>query len=150
MGSLRVGHDWATSLSRIGEGDGNPLQCSCLENPRDGKPGGLTSLWSHRVGHDWSDLAAAAAATLQLYVFHPLLLVFGNFLLLELLSLFSSCPQFTGSVHTPVVPEQNCYNKHLAVLNNSSWFTGMWFLLLLFPDSVLYSVSILLLPGGPL
>ena len=30
----RVGHDWATS--RIGEGNGNPLQCSCLENPRDG------------------------------------------------------------------------------------------------------------------
>ena len=23
-------------LSCIGEGDGNPLQCSCLENPRDG------------------------------------------------------------------------------------------------------------------
>ena len=25
-----------TSLSCIGEGNGNPLQCSCLENPRDG------------------------------------------------------------------------------------------------------------------
>ena len=24
------------SLSCIGEGSGNPLQCSCLENPRDG------------------------------------------------------------------------------------------------------------------
>ena len=36
MGLLGVGHDWATSLSRIGEGKGNPLQCSCLENPRDG------------------------------------------------------------------------------------------------------------------
>ena len=38
MGSRRVGHDWATSLSVscIGEGNGNPLQCSCLENPRDG------------------------------------------------------------------------------------------------------------------
>ena len=39
MGSLRVGHDWATSLSFslscIGEGNGNPLRCSCLENPRD-------------------------------------------------------------------------------------------------------------------
>ena len=23
-------------LSHIGEGNGNPLQCSCLENPRDG------------------------------------------------------------------------------------------------------------------
>ena len=40
MGSHRVGHDRATSLwlflSCIGEGNGNPLQCSCLENPRDG------------------------------------------------------------------------------------------------------------------
>ena len=36
MGSIRVGHDWATSLSRIRERNGNPLQCSCLENPRDG------------------------------------------------------------------------------------------------------------------
>ena len=26
------------SLSCIGEGNGNPLQCSCLENPRDGGP----------------------------------------------------------------------------------------------------------------
>ena len=27
-----------------------------------GEPGGLLSVVSHRVGHDWSDLAAAAAA----------------------------------------------------------------------------------------
>ena len=54
MGSLRVGHDLATSLSLscIGKGNGNPLQCSCLENPRDGGPYGLPSLGSHRVGHD--------------------------------------------------------------------------------------------------
>ena len=38
MESLRVGHNRATSLSLscIGGGDGNPLQCSCLENPREG------------------------------------------------------------------------------------------------------------------
>ena len=51
MGSQRVGHNWATSLHfrpwsvsfRELEswwlhvtGNGNPLQCSCLENPRDG------------------------------------------------------------------------------------------------------------------
>ena len=39
--SLRVRHDQVTSyfhfpLSRIGEGNGKPLQRSCLENPRDG------------------------------------------------------------------------------------------------------------------
>ena len=30
--------------------------------PGSGEPGGLLSMGSHRVGHDWSDLAAAAAA----------------------------------------------------------------------------------------
>ena len=93
-----------------GEGDGAPLQCSCLENPMDrgawwaavhgvtksrtwlsdftftfhfhalekemathssviawripgmGEPGGLPSVGSHRVGYNWSNLAAAAAA----------------------------------------------------------------------------------------
>ena len=40
------------SLSCIGEGNGNPLQCSCLENPKDGKPGGLQFMGSHRVRHD--------------------------------------------------------------------------------------------------
>ena len=30
--------------------------------PWMGEPGGLPSIRSHRVGHDWSDLAAAAAA----------------------------------------------------------------------------------------
>ena len=40
------------SLSCIGEGNGNPLQCPCLENPRTGEPGGLPSMASHSVGHD--------------------------------------------------------------------------------------------------
>ena len=103
---------WVLSLlgQNIGEGNGTPLQYSCLENPMGGgaweaavhgvaksrtwlsdftftfhfhelekdmathssvlawripgtgAPGGLPSMGSHRVGHDWSDLAAAAAA----------------------------------------------------------------------------------------
>ena len=48
------------SLSCIGEGNGNPLQCSCLENPRDGGAWWAAVYRSHRVRHDWSDLAAAA------------------------------------------------------------------------------------------
>ena len=88
----------------VGDGNGNPLQDSCLENPMDRgawwaavhgvaqsqtwqqrlsmhalekemathssiltwripgmeEPGGLPSVGSHRVRHDWSDLAAAA------------------------------------------------------------------------------------------
>ena len=98
--------------SFIGEGNGTPLQYSCLENPMDGRawwaavhevaksrtrlsnftftfhflalekemathssvlgwriqgtgePDGLLSMGSHRVGHDWSDLAVAAASHL--------------------------------------------------------------------------------------
>ena len=98
---------WAYVLFRYGEGNGTPLQYSCLENPMDrgawwavvhgvarsptqlsdflftfhfhalekematyssvlawripgtGEPGGLLSMGSHRVGHNWSDLAAA-------------------------------------------------------------------------------------------
>ena len=51
MGSLRVGHDWATSLSLscIGEGNGNPLHYSCLENPRDGG-----AWWAAICGVAWS------------------------------------------------------------------------------------------------
>ena len=59
------------SLSCIGEGNGNPLQCSCLENPGTGEPGGLPSMGSHRVGHDWSDLAEAASKCIQLYKCAP-------------------------------------------------------------------------------
>ena len=38
------------SLSCIGEGNGNPLQCSCLENPRDGG-----ALWAAIYGVAQSD-----------------------------------------------------------------------------------------------
>ena len=39
------------SLSCIGEGNGNPTQCSCLENPRDGGAWwaafyGITQIWT--------------------------------------------------------------------------------------------------------
>ena len=54
-GSLGVGHDWATSLSLscIGEGNGNPLQCSCLENPREGG-----AWWAaiYGVAQSWTQL----------------------------------------------------------------------------------------------
>ena len=52
------------SLSCIGEGNGNPLQCSCLENPRDGGAWWAAVYGVAQSGHDRSDLAAAAAAFL--------------------------------------------------------------------------------------
>ena len=90
---------WWEIVGESREGNGNPLQYSCLENAMDRlqsrkslrvghkrlhfhaletematrcsvlacripgteDPGGLQSMGSCRVGHDWSDLAAAAA-----------------------------------------------------------------------------------------
>ena len=45
---------FAFSLSCIGEGNGNPLQCSCLENPRDGG-----AWWAavHGVAKSWTRLS---------------------------------------------------------------------------------------------
>ena len=37
--------------------------------PGTGEPGGLPSMGSHRVGHDWSDLAVAAAAAVRFFVY---------------------------------------------------------------------------------
>ena len=37
--------------------------------PGSGEPGGLPSMGSHRVGHDWSDLAAAAAEAIAITSF---------------------------------------------------------------------------------
>ena len=36
-----------------------------------GEPGGLPSMWSHRVGHDWSNLAAAYVDTNLFYYLLP-------------------------------------------------------------------------------
>ena len=64
MGSIRVGHDWATSLSlfHFHALEKEMATHSCVLAWRiagTGVPSGLTSMVSHRVGHDWSDLAAA-------------------------------------------------------------------------------------------
>ena len=64
MGSLRVRHDWATSLSLFTfmhwrrKWQPTPV---FLPGESQGQPGGLPSMGSHRAGH-WSDLATAAAA----------------------------------------------------------------------------------------
>ena len=70
MGSLRVGHNWATSLSLFTFTFAFTFHFHALEKemaahssvlawriPGTGEPGGLPSMGSHRVGHDWSDLA---------------------------------------------------------------------------------------------
>ena len=60
MGSRRVRLHFHFSLSCTGEGNGNPLQGSCLENPRDGGAWWAAVYVQHRVGRDWCTLATAA------------------------------------------------------------------------------------------
>ena len=68
MGSLRVRHDWVTSLLRIGEGNGNPLQCSCLENPRDWRAwwAAISGVTQSRTQLKW------LSSNIQLYVYNTL------------------------------------------------------------------------------
>ena len=64
---IRVGHDWVTSLSvftfhALEKEMATHSSVLAWRIPGTGEPGGLPSMGSHRVRHDWSDLAAAAAA----------------------------------------------------------------------------------------
>ena len=65
-GVARVGHDWATSLSVFAfmhwRRKWPPTRVLAWRVPETAELGRLLSLGSHRVGHDWSDLAAVAAA----------------------------------------------------------------------------------------
>ena len=68
MGSLRVGYDGATSLSLFAfmhwRRKWQPTTVLLPGESQGRGPRGLPSMGSHRVGHNWSDLAAEAAAML--------------------------------------------------------------------------------------
>ena len=78
MGSLGVGHNWATSLyffhfHALEKEMATHSSVLAWRIPGTGEPGGLPSMGSLRVGRDWSDLAAAAAAVVCLdftFTFH--------------------------------------------------------------------------------
>ena len=63
------------SLSRIGEGNGNPLQCSCLENPRDGR-----ACWADVCGVAQNRTRLRRLSSSSRYF--PVFLISGFFLLL--------------------------------------------------------------------
>ena len=66
MGLQRVGHNWVTSLSLFTfmhwRRKWQPTPVLLPGESQGWEPGGLPSMGSHRVGHDWRDLATAAAA----------------------------------------------------------------------------------------
>ena len=75
MGSLRVRHDWVTSLSLLTfmhwrrKWQPTPVFLPGESQGR-GEPCGLPSMGSHRVGHDWSDLAAEVTKEQNNFLFH--------------------------------------------------------------------------------
>ena len=81
------------SLSCIGEGNGNPLQCSCLENPRDGG-----AWWAavYRVAQSRTRLKRLSSSSSR------------SFLLLSVL-------QF---IHSPTEGHLGCF-QFLAVMNEA-------------------------------
>ena len=56
-------------LVTLGEVMAPPSSTLAWRIPGMGEPGGLPSMGLHRVGHDWRDLAAAAAAWLHIFSF---------------------------------------------------------------------------------
>ena len=71
MGSLRVRpterFHFHFSLSCIGEGNGNPLRCSCLENPRDGGAwwAAVYGVAQSRPWLKWLSSLAAGSTTIE-------------------------------------------------------------------------------------
>ena len=57
------------SLSCIREGNGNPLQCSCLENPRDGR-----AWWAaiYGVAQSWTRLKPLSSSSSSSSMLHEL------------------------------------------------------------------------------
>ena len=54
------------SLSCIGEGNGNPLQCSCLENPREG---GAWRAVIYGVAQSWTRLKQLSSSSSSMQLF---------------------------------------------------------------------------------
>ena len=57
------------SLSCIGEGNGNPLQCSCLENPRDGGAW-WAAVYGVAQSRTWLKWLSSSTQLPQLFLLH--------------------------------------------------------------------------------
>ena len=93
MGSLRVGHNWATSLSLFTfmhwRRKWQPTPVFLLGESQ-GRGGGLVGCrqWGRTVRHNWSDLAAAAAWLQYCIYWRPHMLWKGEFSVMWIISQF--------------------------------------------------------------
>ena len=68
------------SVSCIGEGNGNPLQCACLENPRDGRAWwaavyGVAQSWTRRK---WLNSSSSSSMAVPVLVFWKTSILFST------------------------------------------------------------------------
>ena len=78
------------SLSCIGEGHGNPLQCSCLENPRDGGAWWASVYGVAQSRTQLKRLSSSISVWTRAYVFYNL--YYNLVMLFTLFKLFQSGP----------------------------------------------------------
>ena len=93
-----------------------------LRIPGMGEPGGLPSMGSHKVGHDWSDLAAAAAFVNAVTWEQPLFWIRGQLLnTVKIFPQFLCYSQCDGYVHEALlclIWFTNIFSITLLGLNN--------------------------------
>ena len=111
---------WLRGLSMhacIGEGMATHSSVLAWRIPGTGEPGGLPSMGSHRVGHDWSDLAAAAA-TEVLYGWKIFLYAFS--LLSWKLRPHLLCEAFPNSLRKKDFLSLCCHYKESIIISSST------------------------------
>jgi len=86
--------DFHFSLSCIGEGNGNPVQCSCLENPRDGG-----AWWAAVYGVAQSRTLLKRLSSRRNYFFQHFILYWTNLLFSHLPSCYLPSSIESGHQH---------------------------------------------------
>ena len=113
----------------IGEGNGNRLQCSCLENPRDGG-----AWWAaiYRVTQSWTRLKqlsrSSSSVFLLHFIFSPLFLTFPGvfsptFVVWCHSSLASILPHW---ISTPNMIFRGCFSALVLAPPLSTHLSGLW------------------------
>ena len=117
MGLCRVGHDWVTSLSRIGEGNGNPLQCSCLENPRDG-----SAWWAavYGVTQSWTQLKQLGRSSSMLTQQSPMIIINKN-----IIDVRAKRKSYWLFNYKSYIGQLKMHQKGKGLLSVNDFFTGL-------------------------
>ena len=103
------------SLSCIGEGNGNPLQCSCLENPRDGEAW-WAAIYGVAQGRIWLKRLSSSSSNVDMGpgVFH------------RLFTDVSRDPPFLIAVYSPLHAYATPSSPHIILFDLSKVTSRLW------------------------